>query len=476
MKQIAARILPLSLAFLLLAGCGGTAPVGDRAEFDAFLAGMNGRQSAAMTWTEEERAVLNGWEEAFSNMEDPFTEAERIQLVTPREETRRVTREEAREDVETLFRAIRAAYGGYEYFGGDAVFGPLEAELLSLLDKGSYSAFRLEEVLRQELGNVVRDGHFIIGDRSMIGGYWQEMYYVPDLYFDDPAGLDMDYVKPTIGPNGALTYCFAALSQKRTGLPKTAVLDGREVELDWKQADRFQIDSQAYVGYRRTEKRGVAVLESRTMMVGENSASQQEMDEFAAAGEEYRGLPVLIVDVRGNSGGNNYHANMWLNGFAGTEVEPKEASGSKYSPLLLTCAEVNDDYAPVRDFLYEWAEESAGTGPFSIRDGVFAPNETLVLALMDKKTSSAGEGFLRNLRAVENVIFVGSNTHGNIMFGNAMQLWLPHSGLHIQMGGKLSFLDGLENTEGVGIPPDLWVDPPDAMDAVLRLIRYYGLA
>ena len=47
-----------------------------------------------------------------------------------------------------------------------------------------------------------------------------------------------------------------------------------------------------------------------------------------------------------------------------------------------------------------------------------------------------------------------------------------HCGL---FGTGLGFHETMENRDGVGYAPDLWVNPPDAMEAVARLCRYYGL-
>ena len=79
------------------------------------------------------------------------------------------------------------------------------------------------------------------------------------------------------------------------------------------------------------------------------------------------------------------------------------------------------------------------------------------------------------LRMTENVVFVGSNTQGSIMFGNVMPMTLPNTGLPVRFGASIHFWEGTGNTEGVGFLPDLWVNPVDAEDAVVRLCRYYGL-
>lgn len=43
------------------------------------------------------------------------------------------------------------------------------------------------------------------------------------------------------------------------------------------------------------------------------------------------------------------------------------------------------------------------------------------------------------------------------------------------MGSKISFYDYTGLSEGVGVQPDLWVNPADALDAVVRLCGYYNL-
>ena len=44
-----------------------------------------------------------------------------------------------------------------------------------------------------------------------------------------------------------------------------------------------------------------------------------------------------------------------------------------------------------------------------------------------------------------------------------------------RLGTQFILHERAENLDGVGWPPDLWVNPPDALDAVVRLCGYYGL-
>lgn len=102
-------------------------------------------------------------------------------------------------------------------------------------------------------------------------------------------------------------------------------------------------------------------------------------------------------------------------------------------------------------------------------------NSTIVFILTDKNTGSSGEDFVRYLSTAEHAIRVGTNTAGVLQFGNVCEFFLPHSGLFLRMGSKISFYDYIGLSEGVGVRPDLWVNPADALDAVIRLCDYYSL-
>ena len=75
-----------------------------------------------------------------------------------------VTKAEAKEDVETLFRFLKSSYAGYTYFGGDEAFGKAEKEIKSNIDSFSKNKLNQEElagVIMQSLG-FVKDSHFIM--------------------------------------------------------------------------------------------------------------------------------------------------------------------------------------------------------------------------------------------------------------------------------------------------------------------------
>lgn len=69
---------------------------------------------------------------------------------------------------------------------------------------------------------------------------------------------------------------------------------------------------------------------------------------------------------------------------------------------------------------------------------------------------------------------MGGPTSGIFLVGGNFTFYLPHSGLSCFFGTTLRFQEG--NQEGRGFLPDLWVEPTQAMNAVKKLVEYYGLA
>ena len=470
------RILSLALCLgFLVSACapaGPESPTG-RADFDAFVEALNQARKNELPWTEEEKSIAlpAGLTEADFDSEGNrdlppslLTEQEMEQLLQAPGDRQSVTAEQARADVELFFRALKTAYGGYDYFGGDAVFFPARdavMERLEALDR--LTGKRLSEYLRDALESIISDGHFNILNERLVQG--QVMYYVPRLFLS-PAETDApDLLKRTIGPSGELIWFFAVLSPDGANLPREAVVRGERTSLDWTRADNYAADSRP--AYKRLKRGGVPVLVCRTLFAEDRTRAK--LQALAAGGVDWRDEPLFMLDVRDHQGGNEGYAHDWIKGFAGVRSEPKVLGCSRYSSLF-----VRQFMSTAREPM---GEMSALEGKYSFQPqcGALLATDSLIFVLQDRGTASAGEGFTYYMRGLENVVCVGSNTAGMTMIGNVIDLRLPNSGVTARFGGNLTFYGTTENIEGRGHLPDLWVPPQEAEDAVLRLIRYYSL-
>lgn len=483
------RYLALLLCLLLLAGCGGNPyrdipappeqpPEERQAEFLTFLKAVNDRRQAV--FADQEAPLLDeSWTPELTDLDSNFTQEEQNALlqvldpIDPTPELREavpVTVEEARSDVDLAFRLLRHSYGAYDYFGGDGVFLPLkEAALAALPEEGTVSPEELEKALADALGPVLVDGHFSIGGTFFQEIHRQYTYYVPDLYFDDPEGLDPDLVKPTIDEEGRLRLTLAVTATPEAAeslLPEAAAIQGINVALSWKQ-DGTTGNRGEDVFKESTFLNGVPLLTS-TLMMADSEQQQEQLERLATCGGEYADAPVLVLDLRGNIGGNSGYIESWFAGYTGQAASTRAARAIKLSPLnrqlyLTYIAPLMD--MPEVSSLW-WKTTSPGT---------VTPREGLTLVLQDKGTGSSGETAVRLMRTVENTLTIGGCTSGSCLTPNVFSFYLPHSGVTVRFGTGLGLYEDMTNRDGKGWVPDLWVPSGQAQERARKMIEYYHL-
>lgn len=377
-----------------------------------------------------------------------------------------LTIQEAKEDVEAFFQLLHDFYGGYGYFGGDATFWPaLEQVLNSFSDKSNISSKSLQQGLEAVLEPLIQDAHFSINGRYLCASTRQNMYYVPEIYLDEIQAKTIDpmYLKRTIGPDGALSYCFATLSTQGTELPKQL---GEYTDLAWTLAE--PAPSIGTTVYDQQNVDGLTVLVNQVLSdlgADENWGTRlDELNQFASSGTYYRDLPLFVIDLRGNIGGQPMFVSRWFEGFTG--VTP-----SLYQSILIR-------WAPENGFIKAMGYSVPNTpGAVAIYEsaGNWVEHDGIIFCLIDNATASAGEWFVQYLQTIEHVIFVGSNTCGATLMTNNQTYYLPNSKLSVSFGNSMMLTpDG--NTDEIGFQPDLWVNPSDALESVINMCKYYKLS
>lgn len=206
-------------------------------------------------------------------------------------------------------------------------------------------------------------------------------------------------------------------------------------------------------------------------MMENSSTHAEQLECFASCGSEYAMEPLLIFDLRGNRGGSDQWLYDWFHGWTGDALELKMTTSTKLSQL--SCQHLPAFFPGLTD---SFLSENMGTRTGSVQQkGEWVERQGFTFVLIDKDVASSGEGTVSALGTVENVVFVGGPTKGCDLTPNNYKFFLPITGIQVYFGMGLSFTNSMENFDGVGNLPDLWVNPPDAMDAVLRMIDYYGL-
>lgn len=460
------RIFALLLAAALLGGCAQQSE--GRTQWAALLRQANN----------ERREALG--QPAFPMPEYPaggqvaFT-PEEVEQLTTEHRSPVLTRQEAKEDVETCFRMLQDAYGGYYWMGGDAVFAQAQAQALDSLAQRPGKivlSSDLAALLRDAL-SFIRDGHFQIDGQHLLPE--REIYSCPTVFEKEAAAYRLEWegrqwrltdekvaalLRPSLDAQGDLCYRLFATTEPGETLPQNAAVVrwGREcsMPLEWARVEPADRTGGALVEeYCRD---GVRVCSVRQM-----GGSAAAMEHFVEAGARMAQEDVALLDLRGNRGGSSEYPFQWFGAFTGQEPVRREAYANRLSPLAVTARQKENPELRLQPAPPEglW-QTGSWSGQWVQNDG------TTLLVLIDADVASAAESCVEYLRTLDNVLFIGTNTRGCSAVGNVSTKYLPHSGISLYFGQSL-YLIGGENRDGVGYEPDVWMEPEQALDAAEAL-------
>jgi hypothetical protein len=217
---------------------------------------------------------------------------------------------------------------------------------------------------------------------------------------------------------------------------------------------------------------------------------KEYIDSFLDSASRYRGEPCLIVDIRGNGGGNEEWPRQWIIRFTGrrpnrvqvfTELISETAMIGRsncYARALHRVPELEEQGygAKVEEFrgYAESIEEKKFKPywwPYDVPEPQEIPSNTTLIVLVDAKVCSSGEGFISYLHQVENVVFVGENSGGAVTYGQMSHHRLPNSQMLVGLPTSLNVFVDLEYREEKGFLPDLWVPAGEALNYAVAAVR-----
>ncbi|MEJ6951335.1 S41 family peptidase [Natronospora cellulosivora (SeqCode)] len=415
------------------------------------------------------------------------------------------------EDVDFLFEVLKYGYAGYQLYGGDESFGKARKNILAELDAstsflGRISRSNFRDMIIDSL-SFIGDAHFAFDGEQFGDNY--TMYISNDysfqavedgfvlldgeesLYFSKLAGKEADEVLwPSLDDNAQLVYRPGLfLSVEKEELLEIMILE-RRVSVENKEtnnlANRVVEEELALMpmpvynvpswneAYTRREEEGIPVIRVNSLMHTESNL--ESLNRFVEEGKELANEEAIIIDLRGNSGGSDSFASNWFKSFLGREI----SSNIIYIDLkteisrqvfLNNVREMNNDQKLIELVNERFYPVNSGWGEPILHLPERIDNYTLLLVLIDSRTASAGENFVRQLRQVNNVVLIGSNTRGLIITGNVGSYSLPNSNFKVNSPVSLAFDTDLVYREGMGYMPDIWVDPNKALEIALELVK-----
>jgi hypothetical protein len=411
-----------------------------------------------------------------------------------------VSSAQASVDVERLFYLLSHGYSGYGIVDDPALWQSAKNNILA--DLGTASSWQvasLPQMIRSRM-SFVQDIHLTIGDQAFGEHlhYWYdttlEFQRIEDAYACEIDGLvysvasinqqgPEEYLQKSLGPDGDELYRLGILSHYPPD-PIVLVLENeanrieRTLTLRASEVDRLSVRA-----FREDRVGGIPVL--RIQSFGDNNTN--DLQRWLESAERLRGEPCVIVDLRGNGGGNERWASAWIQSLTG--VRPQSilifsefvsqttmigranafAYWSLQSPRNSFFRNEEKRYRDTVERLESGLLHPHWTGPvLPVTPAI--ENDTKIVVITDGRVASAGEGFVMRVKQAENVVVVGENTLGALTFGNISLHVLPESGIKVWLPINFNLSQDLVSREGVGLAPDYWVPARDAVDYAVAAV------
>jgi len=431
-----------------------------------------------------------------------------------------VPRSAARADIRMLFSTLNRYYGAYIYLGGDDVFLPIRDSLMDIVDtQAVWDTNCLAVLIHEALSSVINDRHmhlnrigftginygfFSYSGRFAIetegfkcqatGRYVAELILPcnPDYILEiaDIFRLSMDeggeyfFYTPILALRlqaEQLAPCYLLIMYK-CGTTETVALEAYAMPMF------AQLGSLAYhVSYEPHEIIPFEPFTSLELIQGFPVVSVNKMGtpdapdgenasgvamQFLEYARVLRDEPIIIIDLRGNVGGNGILPTQWLY-YLLDEIVPHNFV--KLTPM---------DYYAYREFtgidamLPTEVEVSIFSTISPLDDnhtisgfptGSLVENNQLIILLIDRLVGSAGEAMVDLAFSIENTFVIGQNTHGALICVGDARRTMPGSGIPFGFGVSLFVHPEGHFTESRGFAPDIWVSG-DALEAAIGML------
>lgn len=392
-----------------------------------------------------------------------------------------VTYEQAVEDVNLLFRVLKAGYGAYYYFG-EAEWIKAEDEVINWL-KGQQdiSVHALKTKIREST-HFMRDSHSWIGVSAKAWPDFKYEYYYCDTvlskdeygYYKIEDGEKWYYescedrfvsIAPVLQEDGALVYSLVWFGAQ-IDFPEMSEINfknGSKLKTDtitWNISAPYSKDPIHEPDFKYIEENGLGYLSIRCF--GE-PAYPQIFNDFIQSGKTARNVDVLIIDIRSNGGsipgykGGGDSIGRWYSNFTGTMLQLSRVRADRHSVL---------NGRSMWNSIYQEMNEKGNIVDVGVP----------IILLVDDNCGSNGESMLEAVKTIDNVLVVGSNSSGYQLGGNGIEINLPYTQIPAYVGTFIQFIKEIKNVDGIGYEPDVWCNPQTALSASLNLIKQYGLA
>ncbi|PYZ97243.1 hypothetical protein CR205_01160 [Alteribacter lacisalsi] len=404
------------------------------------------------------------------------------------------------EDTHTLHRALKYQYALYEANGGDEAFEEARNRVINELES-TYendeivSPRDFEEILHNHY-SFIRDTHFYING-SLVTPMEHRLFINDETAFykqKDGSFIHREngellesvngneevdaYLLPSLSDEGSYVYVPGIFSDTEPNRELELVTGGEKEQVRLYQLSASYSGGESEINFESD----VPIFSLKDFFFYENSDVTSE--GLLEESRELENEPYWILDLRSNPGGYPDFADEWHRQHFGISPGFGDYVMQLYSNTGHMVFQETEEYyrelGVVEDPI--WSEVGSYHGMImpleEPRWSRFysayrrAENEdSVIFVVTDHYTASAAEYMTQVMKHVENTVIVGTNTAGALNSGGALMWELPHSNVKMDVPAAFSYHPENLAQEGIGLEPDLWVDPHHAVERIEALVK-----
>lgn len=194
---------------------------------------------------------------------------------------------------------------------------------------------------------------------------------------------------------------------------------------------------------------------------------ERDMERLVAPGKELRNAKKIILDLRGNGGGDSDIARRFLENLNSSETmnlnyAKLNTQGSRLAEISIF-AEPLDDYKKRKDkILLDPVCKWQRSEPHPVGEALYRDQ---LVVLTDRNTASSAEIMVKCIKDnIPQSVIIGENTSGTLNTGDIRYYYLPNSLIFLEI--PTAIFAGIFD-EGTGFYPDFWC-MDDAMKAAIE--------
>lgn len=380
---------------------------------------------------------------------------------------RKLTKQQATEDVIDFFNCLKRTYSGYDYFFTDEMCDKIQDTILRKIKSrlGKISNKTLALFLFRELYPILNDCHFnmYVCKREQI---FRKKYiaYVTDIVLRKADGIyEIVNENPDI-PKGSF---FTENEVREFLLPTLYVGENCNVADEYYLLGKYSLAKVNALSIKGKKLKTHRILSDFATQTDEDRILRK--NGYVIVNHNFYGMPwnkdllqeyykdgcscsesdAVILNLTGNGGGSSDYPDRFYEGLNGCNED------GLLGAYLPSPTELPDE---VKSYRMRYPNTD------------ISPTYSGILyVVMNKATASSAEMGVSPSYYVNNAVRVGSGTFGCTTFGNCFFYQLPNSKICLFYGSRLFYYENFE--EGKGFLPDYWIDDKDPVGVVEEYIK-----